>query len=92
MDQQDRLIAASVVKWSHDGKLYSEELRPNKRSSGPVLSLVDRIMIASWPLEDIDPDETTRIWFGGRMHVITEAQLHELSLSWPWVRTRLCFG
>ena len=82
MDQQNRYLQASVVRWTHDGKSYSEELT-NKRSRGNQLSLADRILFASGVFNDVmaGEDTVTRIWFGGRMHTITEQQLHDLWIA-----------
>lgn len=80
MDANNKLLSASLVRWTHDGKEYTEELRNRRGMPGQGFDLSARIIFALRPFHDVMADEntTTKIFFGGRQHVITEQQLQDL--------------
>ena len=78
MDARNRYIAASQVTWVHNSTTWTEELRPQDKLR---LSIIDRISVADYALSDVVPDETTDVWFAGRLHTVTEAELHSLKLA-----------
>lgn len=78
MDARNRYLAASLVTWQHSGTTWTEELRPQDKLR---LSIIDRISVADYALSDVVPDETTEVWFDGRLHTVTEAELHSLKLA-----------
>lgn len=78
LDARHRYRACSLVRWTHNKVEWTEEMRPQDKLRH---SIIDRIAVADYSLSDVVPDETTQVWFGGRLHTVTEADLHRLKMA-----------